>query len=83
VLVTDSHWLMRNLLAEELHPAAELLSGGPKIRSMVEGFEEGFDAALSSAIMRGPACPTPSSITPTPAGRTRLGSMAGPPVSSP
>lgn len=46
VLVNDSHWLMRNLLAEELHPAAELLSGGPKLRSMVEGVEEGFDAAL-------------------------------------
>jgi D-amino peptidase len=46
VLVNDSHWLMRNLLAEELHPAAELLSGGPKIRSMVEGVEEDFDAAL-------------------------------------
>ncbi|MEO7986203.1 MAG: M55 family metallopeptidase [Gemmatimonadales bacterium] len=44
VLVNDSHWLMRNLLAEELHPAAELLSGGPKIRSMMEGIEEGFDA---------------------------------------
>jgi len=46
ILVNDSHWLMRNLLAEELHPAAELLSGGPKFRSMVEGVEEGFDAAL-------------------------------------
>ncbi len=46
VLVNDSHWLMRNLLAEELHPAAELLSGGPKLRSMVEGVEGGFDAAL-------------------------------------
>jgi len=46
VLVNDSHWLMRNLLAEELHPAAELLSGGPKLRSMVEGVEQGFDAAL-------------------------------------
>lgn len=46
ILVNDSHWLMRNLLAEELNPAAELLSGGPKIRSMVEGVEEGFDAAL-------------------------------------
>ncbi len=46
VLVNDSHWLMRNLLAEELHPAAELLSGGPKLRSMVEGVELGFDAAL-------------------------------------
>ncbi|MGH7499106.1 MAG: M55 family metallopeptidase [Gemmatimonadales bacterium] len=46
ILVNDSHWLMLNLLAEELNPAAELLSGGPKIRSMVEGIEEGFDAAL-------------------------------------
>lgn len=46
VVVNDSHWLMRNLLAEELLPAAELLSGGPKLRSMVEGIEEGFDAAL-------------------------------------
>ncbi|HEX3236274.1 MAG TPA: M55 family metallopeptidase [Gemmatimonadales bacterium] len=46
VLVNDSHWLMRNLLAEELHPAAELLSGGPKLHSMVEGIDGGFDAAL-------------------------------------
>ena len=46
VLVNDSHWLMRNLLAEDLHPAAELLSGGPKLRSMVEGVEAGFDAAV-------------------------------------
>jgi D-amino peptidase len=46
ILVNDSHWLMRNLLAEELHPSAELLSGGPKARSMVEGVELGFDAAL-------------------------------------
>ena len=46
VVVNDSHWLMMNLLAEELHPAAELLSGGSKLRSMVEGVEEGFDAAL-------------------------------------
>jgi D-amino peptidase len=46
VLVNDSHWLMRNLLAEELHPAAELLSGGPKPRSMVEGVDLGFDAAM-------------------------------------
>jgi D-amino peptidase len=46
VLVNDSHWLMRNLLAEELHPSAELLSGGPKRRSMVEGVDLGFDAAM-------------------------------------
>jgi len=46
VLVNDSHWLMRNLLAEELDPAAELLSGGPKRLSMIEGIDGGFDAAM-------------------------------------
>lgn len=46
VLVNDSHWLMRNLLAEELNPTAELLSGGPKRLSMVEGIDTGFDAAM-------------------------------------
>lgn len=46
ILVNDSHWDMRNLLAEELHHAAELLSGGPKRLSMMEGIEQGFDAAL-------------------------------------
>lgn len=46
VVVNDSHWQMRNLLPDELHPAAELLSGGPKRYSMVEGVEAGFDAAL-------------------------------------
>jgi D-amino peptidase len=45
-LVNDSHWLMRNLLAEELNPVAELLSGGPKRLSMVEGIDGGFDAAM-------------------------------------
>ncbi|HTS88795.1 MAG TPA: M55 family metallopeptidase [Gemmatimonadales bacterium] len=46
ILVNDSHWTMRNLLAEELHPAAELLSGGPKTWSMMEGISEGWDAAI-------------------------------------
>jgi D-amino peptidase len=46
VLVNDSHWTMRNLLAEEMHEAAELVSGGPKMRSMMEGIDAGFDAAL-------------------------------------
>jgi D-amino peptidase len=45
VVVNDSHWEMRNLLAEELHPAAELVSGSTKPRSMLEGIEAGFDAA--------------------------------------
>jgi D-amino peptidase len=48
IVVNDSHWFMRNLLAEELHQAAELVSGDPKPRSMVEGIDDaaGFDAAL-------------------------------------
>src|SRR5213593_2793573 len=50
VVVNDSHWHMRNLLAEELHQAAELVSGDPKPRSMVQGIDGGggggFDAAL-------------------------------------
>jgi D-amino peptidase len=46
ILVNDSHWTMRNLLAEELHPAAELLSGGPKTWSMMEGVERGWDLAV-------------------------------------
>src|SRR5438094_7700503 len=46
IVVNDSHWFMRNLLAEELHQAAELLAGDPKPRSMVQGIDGGFDAAL-------------------------------------
>lgn len=45
VVVNDSHWLMRNLIADELDPAAELISGSPKPLSMMEGIQEGFDAA--------------------------------------
>jgi D-amino peptidase len=46
VLVNDSHWEMRNLLAEELNEAAQLISGGPKPLSMMEGVAEGHHAAL-------------------------------------
>jgi D-amino peptidase len=46
IWVNDSHWFMRNLLAEELHEAAELISGDPKPRSMMEGIDAGFDAAF-------------------------------------
>ncbi len=46
VLVNDSHWEMRNLLAEELDPRAELVSGGPKLRSMMEGIEGGADGVF-------------------------------------
>src|SRR5678810_480252 len=43
--IRDSWW-MRNLLPDELHPAAELVTGSTKARSMIEGIELGFDAAL-------------------------------------
>src|SRR5438445_712860 len=46
VRVNDSHWFMRNLVAEELHQAAELVAGDPKPHSMVQGIDRGFDAAL-------------------------------------
>ena len=48
VVVNDSHWFMRNLVAEELHQVAELTAGDPKPRSMMEGIDGGggFDAAL-------------------------------------
>lgn len=45
ILVNDSHWNMRNLLAEELHPGAALISGGPKPWSMMEGIDLGWDVA--------------------------------------
>lgn len=44
--VNDSHWLMRNLIADELDERAELISGNPKALSMVEGIDGGFDAAM-------------------------------------
>ena len=45
VVVNDSHWQMRNLRAEDLHPAARLIVG-TKPYSMCEGADDGFDAAL-------------------------------------
>lgn len=46
VVVADSHWTMRNLIPEELHPAAELVGGYPRLLSMMSGIGPGFDAAL-------------------------------------
>src|SRR5690349_18920355 len=77
VVVNDSHWFMRNLLAEELHRAAELLSGDPKPRSMVHGIDGGFDAAVFVGYHAGLGPATRSSTTPTPTAFTRCGSTAG------
>lgn len=46
VVVNDGHWRGDNLLPNELHPAAELLTGSPKPFFMTEGMVPGFDAAF-------------------------------------
>lgn len=46
VLINDSHSKMNNLLVEELHPEAELITGGMKALSMVEAMEASFDGAI-------------------------------------
>ena len=46
IVVNDAHNTMRNLLIEELHPQAQLISGSPKPRSMMQGIDNTFDAVL-------------------------------------
>jgi len=46
VLVNDSHGGMRNVLIEELHPRAELISGWPKPLGMMCGVDSGADLAF-------------------------------------
>ena len=45
-VVNDSHAQGRNLIPEQLHPAAELVSGQPSLLYMCTGLAPGFDAAL-------------------------------------
>ncbi|GAA2091167.1 hypothetical protein GCM10009801_56670 [Streptomyces albiaxialis] len=46
VLVNDCHSSMRNLLADEIHPEAELVRGRPKPMSMVQDLDDGFGTML-------------------------------------
>jgi len=46
VLVNDSHGTMRNIIPEELHEAAELITGTPKPLSMMQGIDPSFNAAF-------------------------------------
>jgi D-amino peptidase len=46
VVVSDGHWNCVNLLSEDLHPAAELVSGYPRRLYMGAGMGPGFDAAF-------------------------------------
>ena len=52
ILVNDSHGSMRNILIEDLNPAAKLITGSPKPLSMMEGIDNTFDAVISSATMQ-------------------------------
>ncbi|WP_269147303.1 M55 family metallopeptidase [Planococcus antarcticus] len=45
-LVNDSHSKINNLIAEELHERAELITGGVKAYSMVEGLDSSFIGAF-------------------------------------
>ena len=54
VVVNDSHWLMRNLLAEELNPKAELLSGGRSVFRWSRASTAASMQQCSSGITRGP-----------------------------
>ena len=46
VLVNDSHWIMRNLLIEQLDPRVRVIKGFHKPMCMVQGLDETFDAAV-------------------------------------
>jgi D-amino peptidase len=46
VLVTDGHWNNNNILIDELEPRAHLNTGTPPPYSMVQGVDQGVDAAI-------------------------------------
>ena len=46
IVVSDSHADMRNILIEELHPQAQLVSGSPKPYGMMQGIDPSFDAVF-------------------------------------
>lgn len=46
VVVNDSHGSMDNIIIEELHEKARLISGRPKALSMMEGIDDTFDGVM-------------------------------------
>jgi D-amino peptidase len=46
VLVNDSHFTMTNLVIEELHPGASLVSGSNKPLCQMEGLDESYDGVF-------------------------------------
>jgi D-amino peptidase len=46
VIVNDSHWIMRNLLIEQIDPRARVIKGFHKPMCMMQGIDESVDAAV-------------------------------------
>jgi D-amino peptidase len=46
IVVNDSHGSMRNIIADDLHPKASLISGKPKPLVMMAGIDSSFDACV-------------------------------------
>lgn len=46
IVVTDGHWNSSNILIEEIDPRVKLNSGTPSPFSMVQGIDQGVDAAF-------------------------------------
>jgi len=46
IVVNDSHGGMRNILAQDFHPKASLISGSPKPLSMMQGIDGSFAACV-------------------------------------
>lgn len=46
IVVNDSHGGMRNIIADELHPKAALISGSPKPLAMMQGIDDTFSACI-------------------------------------
>lgn len=53
ILVNDSHSTMRNIVIEELHPAASLISGASKLMCHLEGLDESFDGIFFTGYHQG------------------------------
>lgn len=46
IVVNDSHFMMTNLLIEDLHPAVALISGSNKLLAQMEGIDDTFDCVF-------------------------------------
>lgn len=46
IIVNDSHGTMRNILIDQLNPRAKLLTGSPKLLSMMQGIDSTFNAVF-------------------------------------